>query len=377
MRGILARLGLLWLWDVIWGRARHYLTHYRVPAKLGVLYVLGACLLLLLGLLILSGVFLAFGYVPSVDGAFDSVTVLNQNAPFVRALHSSSASVFFLCCYAHMVKGIWYGSYHAKQGVWSLGVFLWWLFMMQGFLGFVLTWGKISYWSAQVVLDAPSALPWFGNALSTILKGAPTLSQSALSRAHIAHVLILPFSVCTLVCLHLAAIHMQPLPQSTKTVPFHPYQSTKDLLACSICLFVIAFLVFFLPEGFGLIIDPDNQAPPDATQTPAHMRPLWYLAPFYGVLLAVPNKVLGLFGALMMACAPLVLPHIDKDPRPMHAKSPLAFALIFLVGVSFVGLGILAMLKTTVAHILAMRVLILLMCVGFVGILPATLWRRT
>ncbi|HEY0282205.1 MAG TPA: cytochrome b N-terminal domain-containing protein, partial [Rhizomicrobium sp.] len=289
--------------------------------NLNIWYGFGVILTFFLGLQIVSGVVLAMHYVASADLAFNSVEKIMRDVNYgwlIRYLHANGASMFFLAVYIHMFRGLYYGSYkEPREVLWILGMLIYVLMMATAFFGYVLTWGQMSFWGATVITSLFSAIPYVGDAITAWLWGGFAVGDATLNRFFSLHYL-LPFAIAAVVGLHIWALHVpgnnNPLgidvqgPQDT--VPFHPYYTVKDAFYLSLFLILFAGFVFFAPDFFG---NPDNYTPANPLVTPPDIVPEWYLLPFYAMLRAVPQKLIGvlvLVGALVI---PFIVPWLDTS----------------------------------------------------------------
>src|SRR5207253_6840161 len=289
----------------IFGLIHSSFVAYPTPRNLNYWWTFGAILSLMLGLQIATGVILAMHYTPHADLAFKSVELLVRDVNYgwlLRNMHACGASMFFLAVYIHMLRGVYYGSYkEPREVLWILGVIIYLLMMATGFMGYVLPWGQMSFWAATVITNLFSAIPGVGDAIVTWLWGGYAVGNPTLNRFFSLHYL-LPFIIAGVVVLHIWALHMvgqnNPTgiePQSEKdTVAFTPYATLKDgfMMAC-FCI-VYAWFVFYVPNYLG---HADNYIPANPAVTPTHIVPEWYYLPFYAILRAIPNKLMGV-GAL-------------------------------------------------------------------------------
>jgi ubiquinol-cytochrome c reductase cytochrome b/c1 subunit len=299
----------------------HEYNEYPMPRNVNYFWAFGAMATLVLGVMILSGLFLAMQYNPSTTGAFDSVERVMRDVNYgwlLRYVHANGASMFFIVVFIHIFRGLYYGSYkQPREMLWILGVTLLLLMMATAFMGYVLPWGQMSFWGATVITNLFSALPLIGDPVVTWLWGGFAVDNPTLNRFFALHFL-LPFVIAAVVVLHVAALHVvgsnNPLGIDTKgpqdTLPFNPYFTLKDGFATVLFLMVYAAFVFFAPNALG---HPDNYIPANPLVTPAHIVPEWYFLPFYAILRAVPSKlggVLAMFGAIAVL---FVLPWLDRS----------------------------------------------------------------
>jgi ubiquinol-cytochrome c reductase cytochrome b subunit len=269
----------------------------------------------------MSGIFLAMHYVPHVDKAFDSVERIMRDVNYgwlMRYIHMNGASMFFIVIYAHISRGMYYGSYkEPRELLWILGVVIFLLMMATAFMGYVLPWGQMSFWGATVITNLFSAFP-FGDSIVQWLWGGYSVDNPTLNRFYALHYL-LPFVIVAVTMLHLVALHMfgsnNPLGVEKKTkadsIPFHPYYTVKDLFGLGVFLLVFCYFIFFNPNFFG---EPDNYIPANPMVTPEHIVPEWYFLPYYAILRAIPNKLIGVLAMFASIFVLMVLPWLDKHP---------------------------------------------------------------
>jgi ubiquinol-cytochrome c reductase cytochrome b subunit len=299
----------------------HELNQYPTPRNLSYWWNFGSLAGIMLVIMIFSGVFLAMHYTPHKDLAFDSVERIMRDVNFgwlMRYIHMNGASFFFIATYIHIFRGLYYGSYkEPRELLWMLGVVILILMMATAFMGYVLPWGQMSYWGATVITNLFSAVPWIGEDIVTLLWGGFTVDNPTLNRFFSLHYL-LPFVIVGVVVLHLIALHQHgsnnPLGIDRKgpqdSIPFHPYYTIKDMYGLAVFLLVYAAVVFYAPNFLG---DPANYEPANPLVTPPHIVPEWYFLPFYAILRAIPNKLLGvvaMFGAILILFA---MPWLDRS----------------------------------------------------------------
>jgi ubiquinol-cytochrome c reductase cytochrome b subunit len=324
---------------------------YPMPKNANYFWSFGALATILLVVLIVSGIFLAFHYTPHTDMAFDSVERIMRDVNYgwlLRYIHSNGASFFFIIVYIHILRGMYYGSYkYPRELNWLFGVFIYVLMMVTAFVGYTLPWGQMSYWAATVITNLFSAIPFFGEGIKTWILGDYTVGNATLNRFFALHY-VFPFVILGVVGLHVAAVHVHGSNNPTgiepkskeETVKFFPYMLVKDTLAFCVCGVVISLVIFFGPN---LMAEVDNYIPADPLMTPAHIVPNWYLASFYAILRAIPDK---LGGVAMMFAALLILfflPWLDRSKirscsyRPLYKWFMILFFINFFI-LSYVGL---------------------------------------
>ena len=319
----------------------HNLRDYPTPKNLNYFWNFGSLAGITLVIMIVTGILLAMQYTANTDLAFESVERIMRdvnNGWLLRYIHMNGASMFFIIVFIHIFRGLYYGSYKfPREILWMLGVVILLLMMATAFMGYVLPWGQMSFWGATVITNLFSAFPIVGDYIVTFLWGGFSVDNPTLSRFFVLHYL-LPFAIVGVVVLHLVALHQfgsnNPTGVDVKsendTIPFHPYYTVKDYFGLGVFLIIFAGLVFFAPNFLG---HPDNYIPANPLQTPAHIVPEWYFLPFYAILRAVPDK---LMGVLLMFAAVLVLfflPWLDRHKvrsanfRPFYRQFYWLFAI--------------------------------------------------
>ncbi|MBL0318628.1 MAG: cytochrome b N-terminal domain-containing protein [Alphaproteobacteria bacterium] len=304
----------------IFGFMKHQ-QEYQVPRNLNYAYNFGSLAGIALVLQIVTGIILAMQYTPHVDHAFDSVERIMRDVNYgwlLRYMHAVGASMFFLVVYAHIIRGLYYGSYKSpREFIWWFGIIIFVTMMATAFMGYVLPWGQMSYWGATVITNLFSAVPVIGDKIVTWLWGGFSVDNPTLNRFFALHYL-LPFVILGLVVFHVIALHVHGSTNPTgvevktpkDTIPFHPYYTIKDYFGIGVFLLLYFYFVFFSPNSLG---HPDNYIPANPMVTPAHIVPEWYFLPFYAILRAVPDK---LGGVIMMFGAILILffiPWLDRS----------------------------------------------------------------
>jgi len=357
---------------------REHASEYYVPKNLNIWYYFGAMLIVVLGLQLLTGIFLAMNYQPSAHEAFGSVQFIMRDVQWgwlIRYVHTTGASVFFILAYLHMFRSLLYGSYKApRELLWIIGVTIYLALMAEAFMGYVLPWGNMSYWGAQVIVSLFGSIPYVGDSLLEWIRGDYFISDTALNRFFSLHVIALPFVLVLLAVIHILALHTvgssnpdgievkdhtdekgRPL----DAIPFHPYYTVHDVAAVVLFLMVFFAIVFFMPDVRGYFLEEANYDPANALQTPPHIRPMWYFTPFYAILRAVPNK---LFGVLLMGAAVLLLyflPWLDRSKvRSIRYRGWIFKSFLLAFVVSFLVLGYIGMQPADATLTLIARVLV-------------------
>ena len=300
----------------------HELHEYPTPKNLNYFWNFGSLAGIVLVIMLVSGIVLAMHYTAHVDHAFQSVERIMRDVNYgwlIRYIHSNGASFFFIIVYIHIFRGLYYGSYKApRELLWILGVVILLLMMATAFIGYVLPWGQMSFWGATVITNLFSAIPLIGDWIVTLLWGGFSVDNPTLNRFYSLHYL-LPFVIVGVVILHIIALHRfgsnNPLGIDVRgkqdTIPFHPYYTVKDMFGLGVFLTVFAAVVFFLPNAMG---HADNYIPANPLVTPAHIVPEWYFLPFYAILRAIPDKLLGVLAMFAAIGVLFILPWLDRSP---------------------------------------------------------------
>ena len=351
---------------------------YPTPRNLNYLWTFGGILTLMLGAQIITGIVLAMHYTPHVDHAFASVEAIMRDVNYgwlLRYLHSNGASMFFLAAYIHMFRGMYYGSYKdPREVLWILGVILLLLMIATGFMGYVLPWGQMSFWAATVITNLFSAIPFVGEAVVNWLWGGYSVGNPTLNRFYSLHYL-LPFVLVGVVVLHIWALHVvgqnNPTgvePKSEKdTVSFTPYATVKDGFLMVVFCVVFAWFVFYLPNFLG---HADNYIPANPAVTPTHIVPEWYYLPFYAILRAIPNKLLGVIALIASIAILAFLPWLDTSGVRSGRYRPLFRQFFWIFFVVCVGLGWLGSKPAEGGYVIASRILTAYYFLHFLFILP-------
>jgi ubiquinol-cytochrome c reductase cytochrome b subunit len=320
---------------------------YPTPKNLSYAWNFGSLAGLALVIQIITGILLAMNYTPQVDMAFNSVERIMRDVNggwFIRYMHAVGASMFFIVTYLHMARSLYYGSYKKpRELLWFFGLVIFLVMMATAFMGYVLPWGQMSFWGATVITSLFSAIPFVGESIVNWLWGGFSVGNATLNRFYAFHYLF-PFLIVGLVILHVWALHMfgsnNPTGVEVKTkkdtIPFHPYYTIKDVLGFCVFSIVFFFFVFYEPNYLG---HPDNYKPADPMVTPAHIVPEWYFLPFYAILRAVPNKLLGVVAMFGSIISLFFLPYLDRSKVKSGNYRPLFQIFYWLFIVNFVLLG--------------------------------------
>ena len=353
-----------------------HLSKYYAPKNFNFLYFFGSLALLVLVNQIVTGVWLTMSFTPSAEEAFASVEYIMRDVEYgwiLRYLHSTGASAFFIVVYLHMFRGLLYGSYQKpRELVWLFGMLIYLALMAEAFMGYLLPWGQMSYWGAQVIISLFGAIPVIGDDLTQWIRGDYLISGITLNRFFALHVVALPIVILGLVVLHILALHEvgsnNPDGVDIKKkkdengipldgIPFHPYYTVKDIVGVVVFLFVFCAVVFFFPEMGGYFLENPNFEQANAFKTPEHIAPVWYFTPFYAILRAVPDKLMGVIAMGAAIAVLFVLPWLDRSPvRSMRYKGWISKLFLLVFCVAFVILGVLGVLAPTPGRTLLSQV---------------------
>jgi ubiquinol-cytochrome c reductase cytochrome b subunit len=355
------------IWESQWGK-------YVAPKNLNFWYSFGVLAGLVLVMQIVTGIFLAMNYKPDAADAFESVEHIMRDVPWgwlIRYTHSTGASMFFVVVYLHLFRGLMYGSYRKpRELLWILGCLLYLALMAEAFFGYLLPWGQLSYWGAQVIVNLFSAVPAIGKDVAVWIRGDYTISDATLNRFFAFHVIAIPLVLLVLVVAHLIALHhvgssnpdgieIRKQPKDPKTgihldgIYAHPYYTIKDLVAVVLFLAVFAGVVFFVPEFGGYFLEANNFIPADPLKTPEHIAPVWYFTPYYAILRAVPSFLNSqVWGVAAMGAAVLLfffLPWLDRGAvKSIRYRGRLYKAWLATFVIAFLILGYLGTVPVTV-----------------------------
>jgi ubiquinol-cytochrome c reductase cytochrome b subunit len=344
-----------------------HLAQYYAPKNFNFWYFFGSLALMVLVIQIVSGIFLTMHYKPDGATAFASVEYIMRDVPYgwlIRYIHSTGATAFFVVVYLHMLRGLMYGSYKKpRELIWLFGMFIYLALMAEAFMGYLLPWGQMSYWGAQVIISLFGAIPVIGDDLTLWIRGDFVIGDATLNRFFALHVIALPFVLVFLVIAHIIALHEVGSNnpdgveiKKTKDangipldgIPFHPYYSVKDIVGVVVFLFFFSIVLFYFPDGGGYLLEHANFIASDPLKTPEHIAPVWYFTPFYAILRAVPDKLMGV-GAMFAAIALLFfMPWLDRcKVKSVRYRSAIYKVNLTVFVISFVVLGWLAMQPAT------------------------------
>ena len=357
-----------------------HLAEYYTPRNFNIWYFFGGLAILMLGMQLLTGIFLTMHYKPDAEYAFASVEYIMRDVEwgwFIRYLHSTGASAFFIIIYLHMMRALLYGSYKGpRELIWILGMLLYILLLAEAFFGYVLPWGQMSFWGAQVIISLFGSVPVVGPDLLVWILGDYAVGDATLNRFFSLHVVVLPLILVVLVFLHIVALHTvgsnnpdgieikknkdkDGIPKDG--IPFHPYFTVKDAMGAVAFLWIFCAVVFYAPALNGYFLEAPNFIEANPLKTPEHIAPLWYLTPYYSVLRAIPPLFGSQFpGVLAMFAALLVfffLPWLDRSPvKSIRYRSPIYKWILGIFVVSFIMLGWLGVQPVTPLYVLLARI---------------------
>ena len=352
---------------------KNHLTEYYAPKNFNFWYFFGSLAMLILVLQIATGIFLTMHYKPNAEEAFASVEYIMRDVfggNIIRYMHSTGASMFFVVVYLHMFRGVIYGSYrNPRELIWLFGVGIFLCLMGEAFFGYLLPWGQMSYWGAQVIVNLFATIPFIGPDLSEWLRGDYLVSDATLNRFFAFHVIALPLVLLGLVMAHLIALHEVGSnnpdgveikeSKDKKTgipldgIPFHPYYTVKDLVGVVVFFIVFVTIIAFAPEMGGYFLEANNFIPADSLKTPEHIAPVWYFTPYYSILRAIPPVMNSQFpGVAAMGLSVLVfalLPWLDKGKvKSIRYRGTLYKCWLAAFVVSFFVLGYLGTVPSNV-----------------------------
>ena len=374
-----------------------HVMQYPAPKNFNFWYFFGSLAMLVLVNQILTGIWLTMNFEPSAERAFASVEYIMREVDYgwlLRYMHSTGASAFFVVVYLHMFRGMMYGSYQKpRELLWIFGMSIFLVLMAEAFMGYLLPWGQMSFWGAQVIISIFGVIPGIGDDLTLWIRGDYVISGATLNRFFALHVIALPLVLVILVFLHIIALHEVgsnnpdgidvKVPNEgqkfennvsdkftfheyfTKggkkiivdAIPFHPYYTVKDIVGVVGFLLVFCAVIFFAPEGGGFFLEPPNFEPANPMKTPDHIAPVWYFTPFYAILRAVPDQLLGavaMFAAIILLA---LLPWLDRcKVRSVRYRSTLHKVNLVNFVISFIVLGVLGVLPATPTYTLIAQI---------------------
>nr|AEJ34045.1 cytochrome b [Colobus angolensis]AEJ34046.1 cytochrome b [Colobus angolensis]AEJ34047.1 cytochrome b [Colobus angolensis]AEJ34048.1 cytochrome b [Colobus angolensis]AEJ34049.1 cytochrome b [Colobus angolensis] len=313
----------------------HTFIDLPTPSNISMWWNFGSLLATCLLLQIITGLFLAMHYSPDISSAFSSIAHITRDVNYgwiIRYLHANGASMFFICLFLHVGRGLYYGSFLLLE-TWNIGILLLLTVMATAFMGYVLPWGQMSFWGATVITNLLSAIPYIGTNLVQWVWGGYSIDNPTLTRFFTIH-FTLPFIIVAFTTLHLLFLHETGsnnpcgITSNSDKIPFHPYYTTKDILGLTLLLLILMMLVLFLPD---LLSDPDNYTPANPLSTPPHIKPEWYFLFAYAILRSVPNKLGGVLALLLSIFILMAMPMLHKSKQQSMTFRPLSQLMLWLL----------------------------------------------
>ena len=372
--------GSLWIWLnkrlPIGEFIESQLIGYYAPKNFNIWYFFGSLALLVLVMQLVTGIYLTMFYKPGELTSFDSVEYIMREVDYgwlIRYLHSTGASAFFIVVYLHMFRALLYGSYRApRELLWLIGMLVYLALMAEAFMGYVLPWGNMSFWGAQVIVNLFGTIPGIGKPLVEWIRGDYGIADATLSRFFALHVAAIPLALLLLVMLHLVALRqtgsnnpdgieikarLGPDGKPLDGIPFHPYYTVKDIVGVGVFLVLFALVVFFKPTLGGLFLEAPNFEPANPISTPEHITPVWYFTPYYALLRAVPDQRMGALLMLLAVVSFFFLPWLDRSPvKSMRYRGWISRTALALFVIAFVALGYLGLQPATGAYVVLARI---------------------
>ncbi len=385
-----ARFPLTKLWE-------DNLTKYYAPKNFNFWYYFGSLALLVLVIQVVTGIFLTMNYKPTAETAFASVEYIMRDVNWgwlIRYLHSTGASFFFIVIYLHMFRAMLYGSYRGpRELLWLIGMGLFVVLMAEAFMGYLLPWGQMSFWGAQVIISLFGAIPYIGEDLALWIRGDYVVADATLNRFFAFHVIAAPLVLIGLVVLHIVALrsvgsnnpdgieikkNKGPDGVPLDGIPFHPYHTVKDMVGVAVFLIIFAAVVFYAPEMGGYALEKDNFTPANPLKTPEHIAPVWYFTPFYAILRAVPDKFIGVLAMGAAIGVLFLLPWLDRSPVKSIRQRGIVFKTALTVFVvSFISLAYLGTVAATPVATLFSRIFSILYFAFFLLMPIYSRWDKT
>ena len=373
------------------------LTGYYAPKNFNIWYYFGSLALVVLGVQLISGIFLTMFYKVGEATAFDSVEFIMREVEwgwFIRYLHSTGASFFFIVVYLHMFRALLYGSYKApRELLWLFGMAVYLALMAEAFMGYVLPWGNMSFWGAQVIVNLFGTIPAVGPGLVEWIRGDYGIADATLNRFFSLHVVAVPLALLLLIGLHLVALRTtgsnnpdgieikEKLGADGKPldgIPFHPYYTIKDIVGVGVFFVIFSIVVFFVPTFGGLFLEGPNFEPANPLSTPEHIAPVWYFTPYYAILRAVPDQRLGALLMFASVAIWLFLPWLDRSPvKSMRYRGWISRGMLAIFVVSFLVLMFLGLQPAEGLYVLLARIFTVLYFLFFGGMWFYSRWDRT
>ena len=354
----------------------HHVTKYYASKNFNWWFVFGVLAMVVLVIQLLTGIFLTMNYKPAAAEAFASVEYIMRDVEWgwlIRYMHSTGASFFFIVVYLHMFRAMLYGSYKKpRELIWLIGMMIFLVLMAEGFAGYLLPWGQMSYWGAQVIISLFGAIPVVGDALVELIRGDYSISDITLNRFFALHVIVLPLALIGLIFVHIVALHevgsnnpdgvdikkhKGPDGIPLDGVPFHPHHTSKDLVGIIVFLMIFCSVVFFAPDMGGMFLEHANFERANMTATPEHIAPVWYYTPYYAILRAVPDKLWGFILFVLAVALPIFLPWLDRcRVKSIRYRGWMYKTALGIFVVTFITLGWLGLQAATPTYVMLARV---------------------
>ncbi len=366
---------------------REHLTEYYAPKNFNIWFIFGSLALVVLGIQIVSGIFLLIHYQPNEKSAFDSVQTIMYDVNWgwlLRYAHTTGASMFFIVVYLHMFRGLMYGSFKSpRELVWMIGFAIYLVLMAEAYLGYVLPYGDMSYWGAKVISSIIEAVPLIGDWLTSLVRGGFGIGTETLNRFMAYHVVLVPLILIALVVMHILALHQvgsnNPDGIEIKAhrgpdgipldgIPFHPYYTVKDVYGMGVFLILFSAVMFYAPTVNGLFIEHANYTPANPLKTPPDITPAWYLSPYYAMLRSIPDKLGGIVALAIGVLLPFFLPWLDRSPVKSVRYRPVYFAMVVILVIAIAVLGWIGMEPASPALLLPGRICMALYFLFFMSL---------
>ena len=354
----------------------HHVTKYYASKNFNWWFVFGVLAMVVLVIQLLTGIFLTMNYKPAAADAFASVEYIMRDVEWgwlIRYMHSTGASFFFIVVYLHMFRAMLYGSYKKpRELIWLIGMLIFLVLMAEAFAGYLLPWGQMSYWGAQVIISLFGAIPVVGDALVELIRGDYSISDITLNRFFALHVIVLPLALIGLIFVHIVALHevgsnnpdgidiKKHKDENGKPldgVAFHPYHTSKDLVGIIVFLMIFSAVVFFAPDMGGYFLEHANFEPANVTATPEHIAPVWYFTPYYAILRAVPDKFWGFVLFALAVILPIFLPWLDRaSVRSIRYRGWMYKSALTVFVITFLSLLVLGLAPAEGVYVILARI---------------------
>ncbi len=366
---------------------REHLTEYYAPKNFNIWFIFGSLALVVLGIQIISGIFLLIHYQPNEKSAFDSIQTIMYDVNWgwlLRYAHTTGASMFFIVVYLHIFRGLMYGSFKSpRELLWMIGFAIYLALMAEAYLGYVLPYGDMSYWGAKVISSVIEAVPFIGDWLTSLVRGGFGIGTETLNRFMAYHVVLVPLILIALVVMHVLALHQVgsnnpdgieikkhrgPDGKPLDGIPFHPYYTVKDVYGMGVFLILFSAVMFYAPTVNGLFIEHANYTPANPLKTPPDITPAWYLSPYYAMLRSIPDKLGGIMAMAVGVLLPFFLPWLDRNPVKSARYRPVYLAMLLTLVIAVAILGWIGMRPASAALLLPGRICLALYFLFFLSL---------